>query len=139
MFQLVLLLAVAWLGTAVACPAQSRLHRNPLPKDYRGNHPTAPAATPAPVMRVGLLLVDASGQPLARAMVRVDGSAQALWTDEQGRLTLLVDLSRGPLHLTASAFGYEDAVRSITRPEDNNLVFQLFPSPPTKAGPESRP
>lgn len=104
----------------------SRLRQNPLPLAYRGPAPTVATPAPSPVMRVWLRAVDADGRPQAGVQVRATGSAQALWTDESGRLSLLVDITPGPLHLVASAFGYNDAELTIARPEDNNLVFQLF-------------
>ena len=123
-----LAVVAALLGLAGPAAAQTQLQRNPLPKAYRGTPPGTATAQPSPVARVDIRVVDAEGRALAKALVRVEGASQQLWADEAGALQLLVNLDRGPLRLTCSCFGYDDAQLSIARPEDNNLIFQLLRS-----------
>ena len=122
---LVLMACIA-VGTPAA--AQTQLQRNPLPKGYRGPLPGGAPARANALIRVRLRVVDAEGQPLYKALVRVEGSPQQLLSDENGTFSLLADLDHGPLRLRCSCFGYDDGQLSIERPEDNNLVFQLFRS-----------
>ena len=121
-------IGLAFLCSLAALPAtaQSQLDCNPLPKAYKGAKPAVAAAQRSAVVRVGIRVVDGNGQPLPRALVRVEGAPQQLWADDRGTLSLLVTLEHGPLHLTCQCFGYDEAQLSIDRPEDNNLVFQLF-------------
>lgn len=130
----------AWVGRwhlallagalCLAGPAagQAQLQRNVLPKNYHGPQPGVAQAPPTGLVRVHLRIVDAEGQPLYRALVRVEGAPQQLLSDSSGSISLLVNLSNGPLHLTCTCYGYDDGRLSIERPEDNNLVFQLFRS-----------
>ena len=128
---LALLLVVLLLSASIApAAAQSRLARNPLPAHYRGPAPTVAPALPGNLLRVTAHVVNDDGSPHAHAQLRVAGSPQALWADEHGLLNLLVDLTHGPLQLTVSSYGYDDATGTIARPEDNNLVFELFKSRP---------
>ena len=138
---LALLLVVLLLLLASVAPAaaQSRLARNPLPAHYRGPAPTVAPALPGNLLRVTAHVVNDDGSPHAHAQLRVEGSPQALWADDQGRLQLLVDLTRGPLHLTVSSYGYDDATGTVARPEDNNLVFELFKSRPAAPPSGRRP
>ena len=116
------------LGLAAPAAAQSQLALNPLPKGYHGPPPSATVAQPGAVVRVSVRVVDADGRPLPKSLVRIEGAPQQLWADDQGTVQLLVRLDRGPLHLTGTCYGYDDAQLSISRPEDNNLIFQLFRS-----------
>ena len=122
------LLLGACIAGSTPAAAQTQLQRNPLPKGYRGPLPGGTPAQANGLIRVVLRVVDAEGQPLYKALVRVAGSPQQLLSDENGTFTLLADLGHGPLRLQCSCFGYDDGQLSIERPEDNNLVFQLFRS-----------
>jgi hypothetical protein len=124
------LLLVAMLGVARPAAGQAQLQRNALPKAYHGPRPGGADAQPDGLVRVVLRVVDAEGNALSHALVRVAGSPQQLWADATGAICLLVNLERGPLRLTCSCFGYDDAQLSVERPEDNNLVFQLFKTKP---------
>lgn len=117
---------------AVQAQSQAQLQRNPMPKNYRGPQPGVAQALPTGLVRVHLRIVDAEGQPLRRALVRVEGAPQQLLSDSIGTVNLLVNLANGPLHLTCNCYGYGDGRLSIERPEDNNLVFQLFRSQETE-------
>ena len=121
-----LALLAGLLSLAGPAAGQAHLQRNPLPKNYRGPQPGVAQAQPTDLVRVRLRIVDAEGQPLYRALVRVEGAPQQLLSDSNGAINLLVNLANGPLHLTCTCFGYGDGSLSIERPEDNNLVFQLF-------------
>ena len=116
------------LGAALPAAGQAQLLRNPLPRNYRGPQPTGKEALPVGLMRVRLRVVDAEGQPLQHALVRVTGTDKQLLSDETGQLSILVSLDSGPLRLSCVCFGYDDSQLSIERPEDNNLIFQLFRS-----------
>ena len=127
-WPLALLATGLMLGAATPAAGQAQLLRNPLPKNYRGPQPAGTEALPVGLMRVQLRVVDAEGRPLQRALVRVTGIDKQLLSDEAGRLSILVNLDNGPLRLSCVCFGYEEGQASIERPEDNNLVFQLFRS-----------
>ncbi len=126
------------LGTTSPAAGQTQLLRNPLPKNYRGPQPSGQEALPVGMMRVRLRVVDAEGRPLQRALVRVTGVDKQLLSDETGALSLLVNLSNGPLRLSCVCFGYDEGLLSIERPEDNNLVFQLFRSRETAVSDQPR-
>ena len=116
------------LSLAGPAAGQGQLQRNPMPKNYHGPQPGVAQALPTGMVRVHLRIVDAEGQPLHRALVRVEGAPQQLLSDSAGTISLLVNLANGPLHLACTCFGYGEGHLSIERPEDNNLVFQLFRS-----------
>ena len=126
------------LGAARPAAAQTQLLRNPLPKNYRGSQPAGAEAMPVGMMRVRLQVVDAEGQSLQRALVRVTGVDKQLLSDEAGTLSLLVSLDNGPVRLSCVSFGYDEGQLSIERPEDNNLVFQLFRNRETALSPSPR-
>ena len=128
-----LLLLAAALGTAGPAAGQAQLQRNALPKAYHGPRPSGTDVQTAGLVRVVLRVVDAEGKALPHSLVRVANSTQQLWADAAGTISLLANLERGPLRLTCSCFGYDDAQLSVERPEDNNLVFQLFQTKPTAA------
>lgn len=139
LMAVLLVILLLLLASLTPVAAQSRLALNPLPRGYHGPAPTVVPALPGPVLRVVMHVVNPDGRPHAHAQLRVEGSPQALWADDQGMLVLLVNLERGPLHLTVSSYGYDDATATIARPEDNNLVFELFPTPPAPVQTGRRP
>ena len=83
------------------------------------------------LVRLHLRIVDTEGQALHRALVRISGTLQQLLSDSTGTISLLIDLANGPFHPACIFLGYSEGLRSIDRPEDNTLVFQLFRSKKT--------
>lgn len=83
------------------------------------------------LVRLHLRIVDTEGQALHRAFVRTSGTLQQPLSDSAGTISLLVDLANGPFHLVCICLGYSEGLRSIDRPEDNTLIFQLFRSEKT--------